>query len=450
MPSFHEYTDMKEIIVSENNDIYVLGWGTQMCDVGTFSDFFISKYDSNGNELWTRTWAEQNWFDFSLKGLKMIGSGNLSLSFTDNINNPNETRIYSINGTGSLIDSLIVSKPLLDGIDSLVGFNRIGFQQDSLFGFDNSGNTSVSRSFSSDIQDIQVLNDSLYVLTIDSIYVFDSGFQLINGTDLVGYSKYSHLSVSTTNVEFASNSGASLSIHVLDHNLQVVSTETIALQLTTEDHFNYNDEHISIVRLHDLTSYTAIRYLDYSRNSSQNTVVNTTDIGVIDLVATQTEVTYAGNPGVYTIKIWADALVKNYGDNILDACRINHVVSPWGICNASVYTEQFSNLNLQPNDSAWISLGLIHYDTEFFGDTISWDVCAYTSHPNYVSDLNVPNDDYCELFILGYVGMNELDLNSKKLVRVIDLMGRETEDKPNTVLIYIYSDGTTEKVFRVE
>ena len=29
-------------------------------------------------------------------------------------------------------------------------------------------------------------------------------------------------------------------------------------------------------------------------------------------------------------------------------------------------------------------------------------------------------------------------------------MGRETEDKPNTMLIYIYSDGTTEKVYRIE
>lgn len=48
------------------------------------------------------------------------------------------------------------------------------------------------------------------------------------------------------------------------------------------------------------------------------------------------------------------------------------------------------------------------------------------------------------------VGFKELSPTSKKLVQVIDLIGRETEDKPNTLLIYIYDDGTTEKVFRVE
>lgn len=38
----------------------------------------------------------------------------------------------------------------------------------------------------------------------------------------------------------------------------------------------------------------------------------------------------------------------------------------------------------------------------------------------------------------------------KTLVKIVDLMGRETEFKPNTTLIYVYSDGTTEKVFSVE
>jgi len=45
-------------------------------------------------------------------------------------------------------------------------------------------------------------------------------------------------------------------------------------------------------------------------------------------------------------------------------------------------------------------------------------------------------------------GLEELKAGSVELVKVVDLMGRETEDKPNTLLIYIYSDGTAEKVFR--
>ena len=39
---------------------------------------------------------------------------------------------------------------------------------------------------------------------------------------------------------------------------------------------------------------------------------------------------------------------------------------------------------------------------------------------------------------------------SKNLIQILDLMGRETSFKPNTPLIYVYDDGSTEKVFAIE
>ena len=47
------------------------------------------------------------------------------------------------------------------------------------------------------------------------------------------------------------------------------------------------------------------------------------------------------------------------------------------------------------------------------------------------------------------VGITELT-NSKNLIQILDLMGRETSFKPNTPLIYVYDDGTTEKAFAIE
>ena len=50
-----------------------------------------------------------------------------------------------------------------------------------------------------------------------------------------------------------------------------------------------------------------------------------------------------------------------------------------------------------------------------------------------------------------FAGISESEINSnKELLRITDLMGRECMDKPNTTLIYIYSDGTIEKVYRME
>jgi len=39
---------------------------------------------------------------------------------------------------------------------------------------------------------------------------------------------------------------------------------------------------------------------------------------------------------------------------------------------------------------------------------------------------------------------------SNNLIKILDMMGRETSFKPNTPLIYVYDDGSTEKVFSVE
>ncbi len=44
-------------------------------------------------------------------------------------------------------------------------------------------------------------------------------------------------------------------------------------------------------------------------------------------------------------------------------------------------------------------------------------------------------------------GVEELSPMERELIKIVDLMGRETKAKPNTPLIYIYSDGSTEKMY---
>ena len=47
-------------------------------------------------------------------------------------------------------------------------------------------------------------------------------------------------------------------------------------------------------------------------------------------------------------------------------------------------------------------------------------------------------------------GMIELDNSNRKLVKIVNLLGQEVEYTPNMLLIYQYSNGTTEKVFTVD
>lgn len=50
----------------------------------------------------------------------------------------------------------------------------------------------------------------------------------------------------------------------------------------------------------------------------------------------------------------------------------------------------------------------------------------------------------------GFTNIPEIYSQDKELIRIIDVLGRETTVKPNTPLIYIYSDGSCERVFKIE
>jgi hypothetical protein len=58
--------------------------------------------------------------------------------------------------------------------------------------------------------------------------------------------------------------------------------------------------------------------------------------------------------------------------------------------------------------------------------------------------------DTSTCFLVDYTDIEELIQNEKELVKIVDFMGRETEYKPNTPLIFIYSDGSRERVMKIE
>ena len=78
-------------------------------------------------------------------------------------------------------------------------------------------------------------------------------------------------------------------------------------------------------------------------------------------------------------------------------------------------------------------------------DDAAWSTANWTNiHPQTSFSEDCNND--CSS---SNAGTNELS-SSKNLILILDLMGRETQYKPNTTLIYVYDDGSIEKVFSVE
>ena len=50
-----------------------------------------------------------------------------------------------------------------------------------------------------------------------------------------------------------------------------------------------------------------------------------------------------------------------------------------------------------------------------------------------------------DCFLVDFTGIGELNNTPKQLIKIVDVLGRETPFKPNTPLLYIYNDGTVER-----
>ncbi len=92
---------------------------------------------------------------------------------------------------------------------------------------------------------------------------------------------------------------------------------------------------------------------------------------------------------------------------------------------------------------------------EGLGGAYYWYLDPTNSDPSFTISheliySNTTQCGECGSYYSWFVNIDELESFERKVIKVVDLLGRETEDKLNTILIYVYSDGTTEKVYHTE
>lgn len=75
-----------------------------------------------------------------------------------------------------------------------------------------------------------------------------------------------------------------------------------------------------------------------------------------------------------------------------------------------------------------------------YKDTNTNPGCVLVDSIEHLFQYEMPNN---------IANLDQLEPEEKQRMKIVNLMGKETEDTSNTLLIYIYSDGTTKKVFRV-
>ena len=144
-------------------------------------------------------------------------------------------------------------------------------------------------------------------------------------------------------------------------------------------------------------------------------------------------------------------------------------------------TEAFINLQVYCNENIWITnYSVTQNGNDFTIDAFycyGWAQIVLTTNDsiplgvlpagNYTYTANIYSSYSPQTNCLSYVGsdigsgtftvlplsatdIKEIEANIPELIKIIDLTGREVEPVPNTLLIYVYSDGTTEKVYRTK
>ena len=115
------------------------------------------------------------------------------------------------------------------------------------------------------------------------------------------------------------------------------------------------------------------------------------------------------------------------------SCYGNDELTCLNVANGNNYNFEFfsaqviSSLNcIQVDDAAWSTANWTNIEPQMY----------------FSENCNYPSDCFTNT-------MDELT-TSNNLIQILDMMGRETSFKPNTPLIYVYDDGTTEKVFTIE
>ena len=116
----------------------------------------------------------------------------------------------------------------------------------------------------------------------------------------------------------------------------------------------------------------------------------------------------------------------------------------------------YQRINFEPNisltDTLNVSAHLVNDSAIYEGNPVS---CLIEDQLYWQEDLS-SLDNGRWTFVHENVGVDQnvfLDIdeaifnNKPSLVKIFDLLGRETSVKPNTVLFYIYSDGSLEKKY---
>jgi hypothetical protein len=459
-PPIGEVPQFIAAVEDENAVAYICG-SPQACDYSTGFRYCFRKVNAYGDVLWEHLWIDVGQsslitFMSNIHGLTKDNSGKYLFNYSLNQNAHDTSSVSIFNSDGSLFQTLEIDQYELSEIRLGTNFYLLGTSGNKLFGFDNDGSTLDSIVLNENIINFSLVNNTIYLLTASGVYTFNEDFSPLNSTSLTSFGTSKKMKIIDGEVQVVVFQAGQYLVLVLNEDLTVANTKSIMAELPENAHIDFNNNHFAVGNSHALYYSASSRFRDFSLTNPFNIQTNWTDIGISDVEVTDVVIQPQPNiPAVNNVKVFVNVELANYGNQVLNSCRINYHQGMHFICGQVGYSQEFFDLNLAPGTSTWITIGVVHDETNHFTSNtgvISRNICLYTSFPNQQTDLIVGNDHFCKSVVLGHVGLDENEMHApeKTLHKIVDLLGREIPFQTNQVMIFMYTDGSSEKVFVVE
>lgn len=300
---------------------------------------------------------------------------------------------------------------------------------------DRFGNPNSAYDFDG-IDDHIIVNN---IITNYSEYTFSSWFRVYTPSLT---STITGIVSQTGNASGAAGGTIQSLSHGYTHTDSILCTHRMANQTLssvisdTNDIYSWN---------HIVSVWDGTNVLFYLNGQLQGTVA------VNGLTVMQPELYFGAMRWLGIVNRFLDGAVDDVSihDRALTACEIQDLYNAQLNSTSFTVTQNDVTLTADQTGAIYQWLDCDNNYAEIVGETNQSFTSQVTG--NYAVEVAMNGCvDTSACYLVDYTNIDELQMNKKEVVKIVNLLGQETEFKPNTVLIYIYSDGTSERVMKLE
>lgn len=414
----YEADYFSRIIKTRENQIVVLGYSVQACDVSGIKDF-ITKLDTNGNVLFQV--YMQNAFVFNTSEGEII---DITQHTDSSFYLVTATDLLHYSSTGQFISR--VNTGLTD-INSIYAFNNGNLLINGKLNFQlknmefSTGLTLINQQPATNaiVKFEQLPSGNIVAKTaLNSLEKYSAGLILLaNSSGAINPANITiqdftsrNDSVFVTGLVLAS---ATPFYGILDANLaSLYQTQTSYTKVRPTGIAVTNKNKVNIITTGSSNTSANVTFSGLYQFGITGTFASNSDIGVESYVTTSSNLFpyYTGPYVSYLPSASFNVVVKNFGTDTVKQFYLNQF-QPGMQCNSLFH--KLYQITIVPGGTVSVQTGTFntHYNAlilqnqQTYSTTIN--VCFFTTIPNLSNDVNISNDSYCESVLFKVTGLDE-------------------------------------------